>query len=79
MVIEVNLYASLWKYRKDGLKSGPLQIEVETEISVSDLLARMGVPEAEVKLVFRNGIHARRDEKLCDGDRLGVFPPIGGG
>jgi molybdopterin synthase sulfur carrier subunit len=79
MIIEVNLYASLSKYRDDGRTSGPIQLETDAEISILELLIRMGVPRKDVKLVFRNGVHAGEDEMVGDGDRLGIFPPIGGG
>jgi sulfur-carrier protein len=79
MMIEVNLYASLSKYRDGDGPSGPIRVETDAEISVSELLARMGVPREEVRLIFRNGVHAGENEMLGDGDRLGLFPPIGGG
>jgi molybdopterin converting factor small subunit len=37
------------------------------------------VPLETVKLIFLNGIHAKDNEVLKDGDRLGVFPPVAGG
>ncbi|SDK71768.1 Sulfur carrier protein ThiS (thiamine biosynthesis) [Maridesulfovibrio ferrireducens] len=47
--------------------------------TVSDVLQRVGIPLAEVKIVFINGISSGLDVQLAEGDRLGVFPAVGGG
>jgi len=48
-------------------------------MQVSELLEQLKIPPDAVKLVFLNGIHANGNETLKDGDRVGAFPPIGGG
>jgi sulfur-carrier protein len=78
--IELRLYASLARY----MPSGPDAVSAETmEVakgtSVRAVLEGLGVPLAEVKMIFLNGIHAKADELLSDGDRVGVFPPVAGG
>lgn len=47
--------------------------------TVTDVLKRVGVPIEEVKIVFINGVSSEFDVKLKDGDRVGVFPAVGGG
>ena len=42
-------------------------------------MARLGIPPEELKLVFLNGLHAGLDAALKDGDRVGLFPAVGGG
>ena len=79
MKIEVNLYATLSQYIPDGSK-GPKQIvDVEEGTTVSELLSQLGVPAQSAKLIFLDGIHSDLDAVLKDGDRLGIFPPVGGG
>jgi molybdopterin converting factor small subunit len=39
----------------------------------------LGVPPDEVKIVFVNGVSRRFDHVLADGDRVGIFSPVGGG
>jgi hypothetical protein len=46
--------------------------------SVRDLLADMGMPEKDVKLVFVNGRKAAIDAVLRDGDQVGLAPATGG-
>jgi sulfur carrier protein ThiS len=79
MKIEVNLYATLSQYVPGGNK-GPTQIvDVEDGTTVSDLLGQLGVPIQSAKLIFVDGTHADLDAVLEEGNRLGVFPPVGGG
>lgn len=44
-----------------------------------ELVRRLGIPLEEIKLVFVNGAAASLDTVLADGDRVGIFPPVGGG
>jgi molybdopterin synthase sulfur carrier subunit len=80
MKIEVKLYASLRRYTPESKEGAVSQImEVEEEITIGRLLERLKVPVEVVKLIFLNGVHARPDQVLHEGDRLGVFPPVAGG
>lgn len=47
--------------------------------TVGDVLTSFGIPEKTFKLVFINGRQAEKDSVLKAGDRVGVFPPVGGG
>jgi sulfur-carrier protein len=47
--------------------------------TVHDIVRRLSVPETDAKLIFINGRKAELDTPLKDGDRLGIFPPVGGG
>jgi len=79
MKIEVNLYATLSQYIPDG-KKGPTHIvDVEEGTTVSDLLRQLGVPTQSAKLIFLDGIHCELEALLKEGNKLGVFPPVGGG
>ncbi|MDD2315829.1 MAG: MoaD/ThiS family protein [Desulfobacterales bacterium] len=79
MKIQVHLYASLTRHLPDEIRGKEPWIEVPEGASVRDLLVKWNVPIDQVKLVFINGIHAELDAVLKAEDRLGVFPPIGGG
>ncbi len=43
------------------------------------LAERLGIPMADLKLVFVNGEHVELTAQLKDGDRVGLFPAVGGG
>ncbi len=79
MKIEVNLYATLSRYIPNGSKGPTHIVDVKEGTTVSELLQQLGVPANSAKLIFLDGIHSNLDAKLKDGDRLGVFPPVGGG
>jgi molybdopterin converting factor small subunit len=80
MKIEVKLYASLGKSMPQAvLEKGKNYIEVGEGTTIKALLENLKVPLETVKLIFLNGIHAKDNEVLKDGDRLGVFPPVAGG
>ena len=47
--------------------------------TAAELLAELGIAEAEVGVMLVNGKHITRAEALADGDTLSVFPLLGGG
>lgn len=79
MKIEVNLYATLSQYIPEGTKGPVHMADVEEGTTVKDLLRHLGVPTQSAKLIFVDGTHADLDALLEEGNRLGVFPPVGGG
>ena len=79
MNIEINLYATLSQYLPDRSGTRSKTFSAADNISVRELLKQFNVPDKAVKLIFINGVHAEMDAVLKDGDRVGVFPAIGGG
>ncbi len=79
MVIELRLYASLSRYLPEEREGNSCRMEVEPGITIQDVLQRLHIPSEIPKVIFLNGVHARGDEVLQEGDRLGVFPPVAGG
>ena len=73
-MLEVRCFATLSKYTPVGGK-----LEYRPNITVKDLLKELNIDKREVKVVFVNGVHASLDAPLRDGDRVGIFPAIGGG
>ena len=45
---------------------------------VGDLADRMGLPKEKIEIVFVNGIKSDLDAGLAEGDRVGLFPAVGG-
>lgn len=56
-----------------------LFVDVEAAVSVAELAAQLGLPLQEIKIVMINGRHAGVDGMVSDGDRVGLFPAVGGG
>ena len=78
MQINVNLYAGLEKYSKDGKRKKNI-IDVAKGSSVSGIINLMGIPETEVKIIMVNGLHATFAYELKEKDQLSLFPLLFGG
>ncbi len=77
--VEVRLYASLRRYYPD-LKSGEsLSLALDDNVNLENLLDKLKVPRKEITIVMVNGRREDGSYLLQDGDRIGVFPLIGGG
>lgn len=48
-------------------------------ITLGDLLAELAIDQDEVALLFVNNLHSEPKRELVEGDRVGIFPPVGGG
>jgi molybdopterin converting factor small subunit len=73
--ITIKLFASLNRFRPDD----PEHYPIESGITVKKLLKMLGVPEDEVKLVFIDGVKQDSGATLSGGERVGIFPAVGGG
>jgi len=77
--VEVRLYAGLRRHYP-ALKSGEaLSITLDDEASLQNLLSGLKAPREEIAIVMVNGKREAESYLLQDGDRIGVFPLIGGG
>lgn len=74
MDIEIKCFATLSRFTPAG---GRMQIDDGT--TVSGVMQSLGIAPDDVKIVFINGIHAAPETPLNPGDRLGLFPAVGGG
>jgi len=76
VTIEIKLFASLKKHLPaDSAHRYP----VEPGTPLSALLDRLCIPEEEVKLIFIDGVKKDVSALLHGGERVGIFPAIGGG
>lgn len=74
MRISVKCYATLRGYQPEA---GVL--EVGEGASVHTVLQRLGLPRDQAKVVFVNGRHATLDQIVKEGDKIALFPSVGGG
>ena len=79
MKIEIRLFATLASYAGHGDIDSDGCLEFDGPATIRDAVQRIGVPEQDIKLVFLNGVAGSLDSSLNDKDRVGIFPPIGGG
>ncbi len=79
MSILVKLSASL-RARVPGYDPlAGLETPHQPGLRVAGLLERLGLPPGEVKIIMINGAQAGLDSLVSDGDRVGLFPVLGGG
>jgi molybdopterin synthase sulfur carrier subunit len=73
--IQIKLFASLLEKSPANADLFPVA-EGTTVASLADLL---GIDPKDAKLIFINGRKGALDSVLAEGDRVGLFPPVGGG
>jgi len=78
VVVEVRLYATLRRYAPAS-PAGGFPAQVHENDTVAELLNRINIDSAEVHIIMINGVISGLHSTLYDGDRLGLFPAVGGG
>jgi molybdopterin synthase sulfur carrier subunit len=73
--IQLKLYATLQMFRPPEGEEYP----IAPGTTIRGLLKRLNVPEEKAKLVFIDGAQADLSSTLQGGERVGIFPPVGGG
>ena len=73
--IELELLATLKRYQPESSNA----IEIEPGSTIRQLASRLKIPEYEINLIFINGDKANLDSILTGGERVQLFPPLGGG
>jgi sulfur carrier protein ThiS len=79
MRVLVKVFATL-SQRFPGVKPGtPFEVELPGQATLADLIRRLDLPQAEVKVVYVNARAQPLTYVLNPGDEVGIFPAIGGG
>ena len=73
--ITLKLFATLRTYLPDDAD----RYAVAPGTTVADIVRDLEIPAKDAKLIFINSIRKELDTPVQDGDRLGIFPPVGGG
>jgi sulfur carrier protein ThiS len=74
MRVQIKAFATLKDFEPEGST-----LELPDGADVTSLLEALGVPAEEVKIVFVNGRHSKKDKQLAEGDLVSLFPAVGGG
>jgi molybdopterin synthase sulfur carrier subunit len=78
--VEVRLYATLAAACPDLRTGQPIDLEFRDEAFLPDLVRRLRIEPRAIHLVIVNGqIVHDHSCRLSDGDRVALFPPVGGG
>ena len=73
--IKLKLYATLQVF----MPAAGEQYPISPGMTVQDLLVRLNLPAEKAKLIFIDGMQAELSTRLEGGERVGIFPPVGGG
>ena len=73
--IQIRLFAGLQPFMPPSGEKYP----IHPGISIRDLLTQLNLPPEKAKLIFIDGIKANLSSTLDGGERVGIFPPVGGG
>ena len=73
--IQLKLYATLQVFTPPEGEDYP----IAPGTTIRALLEKLNVPAEKAKLVFIDGAQADLYSALQGGERVGIFPPVGGG
>jgi molybdopterin synthase sulfur carrier subunit len=76
-MIDVRLFATLPLRSATGRKE--FQLAPRDGLTVGEIVDAEGLKRTDIHIVMVNGRHGTLESELHDGDRLGLFPPVGGG
>ena len=79
MAVEIRCHATLRDKLKESTEKGLLEYELQGETTIRELASSLSLPAEELHLVIINGMQGDLDSEIKDGDRIGFFPPVGGG
>jgi len=74
--VRVSLYATLRRYI-GGAAS--IEVDIEPGLTVQDVIEQLGVPPGQTRIIFVDNRAADLSKRLEGGEKLGIFPAIGGG
>ena len=73
--IQIKLFATLQRFMPASAEN----YAIDAGITVRSLLQQLEIPEDKAKLIFIDGLKAELTTVLNGGERIGIFPPVGGG
>ncbi|PIP47189.1 MAG: hypothetical protein COX16_05945 [Deltaproteobacteria bacterium CG23_combo_of_CG06-09_8_20_14_all_51_20] len=79
MPVQVFLNATLRKRVKSYDAAGGLSISLSRPVTVAGLCDMLRIPKGEIKLIMIDGRAASLENELKGNERVGLFPPVGGG
>ena len=73
--IRIKLFATLQRFMPASAEN----YDIEKGTTIRSLLQQLDLPENKAKLIFIDGVKAELTTVLQGGERVGIFPPVGGG
>ncbi len=80
MQIEIKLLTQFKQYLPSPDTEGNVRsIEIAEPATVKDVLDKLGIPPDMPKVIMLNDRQGAMDGEVAPGDRMTIFPPVGGG
>ena len=79
MAVRVFLSSTLRQYISGYDPSEGARFSLNRKTTVSELCKLVDIPEEKIKIVMVNGKSESFDYELQGDERVGLFPPVGGG
>ncbi len=76
--VEIRCYATLREALPKEAEAGIYNYETD-KATIREVVDELSLPKENLHLIIKNGTNVGLDEPVEDGDRIGFFPPIGGG
>ena len=73
--IQIKLFATLQRFMPVSAE----KYAIDAGTTIRSLLQQLEIPEDKAKLIFIDGLKAELTTVLKGGERIGIFPPVGGG
>ncbi len=78
-MLKIILSSTLRKYLPDYDPVKGVDFTIEVKLTVTELCRQLGIPPDEVKIIMVNGKSKGFDYLMQGDERIGLFPPVGGG
>ena len=83
MQVTFKLYATLMAYLPSGTQGHALQLDVDSTVTVQQLIDSFKIPNESAFLVMLNGVYLQPEERLDTilkaMDTLAIWPKVAGG
>ena len=79
MQVQVMLSATLRGFVPDYDPAAGRLVELKDGATPRSICLALGIPAEKVKIVMVDGRGAELDDPLSGGERVALFPPVGGG
>lgn len=79
MSLQIFLSSSLRKYVPNYDPAVGVELVIRKGMSVSEVCRQLDIPTEPIKIVMVDGIGKSLDQVLEGNERVGLFPPVGGG
>jgi molybdopterin synthase sulfur carrier subunit len=73
--VQLKLFASLGRVAPGNADRYP----IEPGTTIGQIVDRLKIPRSQARLVFVDNVKADLERTLSGGERVGIFPPVGGG